>query len=117
MGTFSVYYDPAALEELGSRTPYNLKKDLKGLDEHTRVQIAEEVANEIKKGLDRPHVAVALHWGKNRKAACAKIRTIDVARDSGKSGGYRCIVLVDYVNNCALFCYIYIGTAMVKRIT
>ena len=36
MGTFRVYYDPAALEELCRRTPYNLKKDLKNIDEQTR---------------------------------------------------------------------------------
>ena len=47
MGTFRVYYDPAALEELCRRTPYNLKKDLKNIDEQTRQEIAEELANEI----------------------------------------------------------------------
>ena len=103
----SVYYDPAELEELYSRTPYNLKKDLKDIDEDTMVEIAEELANEIKEGLDRPPTAVALRWGLKRKVACAKIRTVDVARDSGKSGGYRCIVLVDYVNKSAFLLNIY----------
>ena len=46
MGTFRVYYDPAALEELCRRTPYNLKKDLKNIDEQTRQEIAEELAND-----------------------------------------------------------------------
>ena len=47
MGTFRVYYDPAALEELCRRTPYNLKKDLKNIDEQTRQEIAAALANEI----------------------------------------------------------------------
>lgn len=107
MATFNVYYDPVALEELSSRTPYNLKKDLKDIDEDTIAKIAEEIGNEIQKGLNRPPIAVALHWGRNRKAAYAKIRTVDVARDSGKSGGYRCIVLVDYVNTSAFLLHLY----------
>ena len=73
MGTFRVYYDPAALEELCRRTPYNLKKDLKNIDEQTRQEIAEELANEIYLGLDRPPTAVSLHWGRKRQATCAKI--------------------------------------------
>ena len=101
MGTFRVYYDPAALEELCRRTPYNLKKDLKNIDEQTRQEIAEELANEIYLGLDRPPTAVSLHWGRKRQATCAKIRVVDVRRDAGKSNGYRCIVLVDYVHSSA----------------
>ena len=107
LNKISVYCDPAGLEELHSRTPYNLRKDLKDIDDDTIAQIAEELGNEIKEGLNRPPTAVALRWGKNRKAACAKIRTVDVARDSGKSGGYRCIVLVDYVNNSAFLLHLY----------
>ena len=92
MGTFRVYYDPAALEELCRRTPYNLKKDLKNIDEQ---------------GLDRPPTAVSLHWGRKRQATCAKIRVVDVRRDAGKSNGYRCIVLVDYVHSSAFLLHIY----------
>ena len=107
MDKISVYHDPTELEELYSRTPYNLKKDLKDIDRETINQIAEEIANEIKKGIDRPPTSVALRWGLKRKVACAKIRTVDVARDSGKSGGYRCIVLVDYVNKSAFLLHLY----------
>lgn len=107
MGTFCVYYDPAALEELCRRTPYNLKKDLKNIDEQTRQEIAEELANEIYLGLDRPPTAVSLHWGRKRQATCAKIRVVDVRRDAGKSNGYRCIVLVDYVHSSAFLLHIY----------
>ena len=99
MRTFRVYYDPATLEELCRRTPYNLKKDLKNID--------EELANEIYLGLDRPPTAVSLHWGRKRQATCAKIRVVDVRRDAGKSNGYRCIVLVDYVHSSAFLLHIY----------
>lgn len=107
MRKFRVYYDPAALKELYSRTPYNLKKDLKDIDEITITSIAEELANEVYYGIERPPTAVTLHWSKKRQAACAKIRVIDVARDAGKSKGYRCIVLVDYVNNCIFLLHLY----------
>lgn len=36
-----------------------------------------------------------------------KIRVLDVARDAGKSNGYRCIVLVDYVNNAVFLLHLY----------
>ena len=95
------------MEELCRRTPYNLKKDLKNIDEQTRQEIAEELANEIYLGLDRPPTAVSLHWGRKRQATCAKIRVVDVRRDAGKSNGYRCIVLVDYVHSSAFLLHIY----------
>ena len=107
MGVFRVYYDSDALEELYRLTPYNLKKDLKGIDEETLTKIAEELVNEIKQGIDRPPTATSLHWGRKRKVACAKIRTIDVAREAGKSHGYRCIVLVDKVRRSAFLLHLY----------
>ena len=107
MEKFSVYYDPDDLEELGQYTPYNLKKDLKNIDEDTLADIAEDIANEIHQGLDRPPTAVALRWSKKRQAACAKIRVVDVNRDAGKSNGYRSIVLVDYVHHSAFLLHLY----------
>lgn len=106
MKKFSVYYDPIALDDLCKRTPYNLKKDLKNLDEGTLIDIAEEIANEIQQGLDRP-TATALHWSKKRQTACAKIRIVDIKRDAGKSHGYRSIVLVDYVHRSAFLLHLY----------
>lgn len=107
MEKFCVYYDPVALEELGKYTPYNLKKDIKDIDEETLADIAKDIADEIYQGLDRPPTAVALRWSKKRQAACAKIRVVDVDRDAGKSNGYRSIVLVDYVHNSAFLLHLY----------
>lgn len=97
---------PAALEELCRRTPYNLKKDLKNIDEQTRQEIAEELANEIYLGWT-VHRLRSPFWGRKRQATCAKIRVVDVRRDAGKSNGYRCIVLVDYVHSSAFLLHIY----------
>ncbi len=107
MEKFSVYYDPDDLEELCQYTPYNLKKDLKNIGKDTLTDIAEEIANEIHQGLDRPPTAVALRWSKMRQTACAKIRIVDVKRDAGKSHGYRSIVLVDYVHHSAFLLHLY----------
>ena len=70
-------------------------------------RIAEELGNEIHAGIERPPTTTALYWGKGRKATYAKIRVLDVVRDAGKSNGYRCIVLVDYVNNAAFLLHLY----------
>lgn len=107
MDKYFVYCDPDALEELCSRTPYNLKKDLKNIDETTLAKIAEDVANEVYYGIQRPPTIVSLRWSKKRQTACAKIRVVDVARDAGKSNGYRCIVLVDFVNHCIFLLHVY----------
>ena len=107
MEKFSVYYDPEALEELCMRTPYNLKKDLKNIDEETIKDIALDIADEIHQGLDRPPTSTALRWSKKRQAACAKIRVVDVNRDAGKSNGYRAIVLIDYVHFSAFLLHLY----------
>ena len=104
---FNVYYDPDDLDCLCQYTPYNLKNDIKKIDKETLKEISEEIANELYYGLNRPPSIAILHWGKKRQAACAKIRVVDVKRDSGKSGGYRCIVLIDNINHCVFLLHIY----------
>lgn len=107
MSSFSVYYSPEDLEPLYSLSPYNLKKDIKAIDKAELDRIAEEIGNEVHNGIERPPVTTALYWAINRKAAYAKIRVLDVVRDAGKSNGYRCIVLVDYINNAAFLLHLY----------
>ena len=41
------------------------------------------------------------------KVSCAKIRTMDIEREVGKSNGYRCIVLADNINKCAFLLHVY----------
>ena len=107
MSKFSIYYDPDSLKPLCEKSPFKLKKDLKGIDQETLDEIAEEIVNEIYNGLDSRPSAKALYWGKERKAACAKIRVLDIARKEGKSHGYRCVVLVDYKSCCIFLLHLY----------
>ena len=106
MGKISVYCEAKKTAELWKRTNYNLEKDLDDIDEDELNQIAVEIGNEIENGLNRP-TATAIYWGNKRRANYAKIRIIDEKRDTGKSGGYRCIVLVDCVNDAAFLLHIY----------
>lgn len=107
MSKISVHYDADELAELWEKTTYNLKKDTKNISEEELADIAVEIANEIENGIDRPPTTTAIYWAKERKGAYAKIRVTDIKRNTGKSGGYRCIVLVDYVNNAAFLLHIY----------
>lgn len=102
-----MYYDVDALAELWKKTTFNLKKDTKNIDEEELAKIAIAIAHEIENGIERPPVTAAIYWGKKRKAAYAKIRVMNEERDAGKSNGYRCIVLVDCVNNSAFLLHIY----------
>ena len=107
MNRFLVYYDPEGMEELCKLSPYNLKKDLKNISEDEIQRIAEDVANELYNGVQRPPVTSMMYWSRNRKAAYGKIRTVDVTKGNGKSNGYRCIALVDMVNYRAFILHLY----------
>ncbi len=107
MSKISVYYDVEKTAELWEKTTFNLRKDLKGINDDELKEIAEEIGHVIENGVDRPPITSAIYWGKKRKANYAKIRVADVKHDYGKSSGYRCIVLVDCVHNCAFLLHIY----------
>lgn len=107
MATYRVYCDPEGMRELCALSPYNLKKDIKNISEKELNSISEEIANELRYGLNRPPVNVPQYWGKTRQVLYSKIRTMDDARDAGKSNGYRCIVLIDNENQCAFVLHIY----------
>lgn len=107
MGKFTVYCDPIGMEELCNLSPYNLKKDLKSIKNEELDQILEDVANELYQGVDRPPASSMIYWHNQRKAGYAKIRTVDVRCDDGKSNGYRCITLVDIINHRAFVLHIY----------
>lgn len=107
MDKFEVHISPEELEELTSRSPFNLKKDLKNLSAELVQRIAEEIAHTLHYDIDRPPSLVARFIEKERKAAWVKIRIEDVQRDAGKSNGYRCIVLVDMMNRHAFLLHLY----------
>lgn len=93
--------------ELWEKTTFNLRRDLKDISKEELKDIAVEIGNEIENGINRPPITSALYWGIKRKATYAKIRVADEKHDFGKSSGYRCIVLVDYVHNSAFLLHIY----------
>ena len=99
--------DEEAMEELLSKTPFNLKKDLKEIPEDIIQDIAKEIADELHEHINRPPNLVARYIGRGRKAAWVKIKTLDVQRDAGKSNGYRCITLVDIINRHAYLLHLY----------
>ena len=99
--------DDEAMEELLKKTPFNLKKDLKGMSENLILDIGVEIANELHYSIDRPPNLVARYFGKDRKAAWVKIKVVDVQRDAGKSNVYRCITLVDTINRHAFLLHLY----------
>lgn len=107
MSKYSVHFDPAEMEDLNRLSPFNLDKDLKGMSEETIVSISEEIANELKNGINKPPTLVLRYLAKLKNAAWVKIKTVDVERDAGKSNGYRCIVLVDIINKHAYLLHLY----------
>lgn len=109
MSKFAVHCcpDDEAMQELLQKTPFNLKKDLKGMSDELIKEIAEELGNELQHGIDHPPSLVAPFVGKGRKAAWVKVRILDVQRESGKSNGYRCIALVDMINRHAFLLHLY----------
>lgn len=99
--------DDDAMEELLSKTPFNLKKDLKEIPEDVIKDIGEEIAGELHEHINRPPNLIAKYIGIGRKAAWVKIKTLDVQREAGKSNGYRCITLVDMINRHAYLLHLY----------
>ena len=73
---YSVHYDPNEMDDLNDLSPFNLKKDLKNISEDERLLIAEEIANELIKGIHRPPNTVVRYWAKLRNAAWVKIKTM-----------------------------------------
>jgi len=43
----------------------------------------------------------------DHKTFITKVRLPDHSSKSGKSGGYRCLVLIDFINNKAILLHIY----------
>ena len=95
------------MAELCERSPFQLKKDLKELSDTALADIQEHVANELCYGKAHPPTYANIYVHPSKKCLCAKIRTEDAERNAGKSGGYRCIVLIDNVNQCAYILHIY----------
>lgn len=95
-------------EFFGKYSPFNLNKDIKAqeLKEKDLNNIAIELADMIKGGYMRP-TCTAFNWNSAHTINLTKVRIEDVTRQKGKSNGYRCIVLVDELNNYIYLLHIY----------
>lgn len=94
--------------QFGKFSPYNVLKDVKEhkISRSMLEYIAEDIADELKRGWGRS-ACEAIYWGELRMANYSKIRVGDRERNTGGSNGYRCIVLVDKINNFAFILHIY----------
>lgn len=104
---YSVFYEPDDTETLWSKTPFNYKKDVKNISHEKLLSLSEELGNAIHYGINRPPASSAVYWGKKRLVALSKVRLNDENSDNGKSGGYRCIALIDLCNNAIFVLHIY----------
>lgn len=102
---YSVSTDFESIQQaFANLTPFNIVRDIHKLrlSEKDLGEIAKNVSDELKAGDGRTSNQ-SIYFGYKRLARWAKIRIADVQRKTGKSSGYRCIVLVDEKNK---FCYI-----------
>ena len=105
---YSVVTDVKVInDQFGSLSPFNLEKDIKNISESELTNISKNIANELRIG---PHGNTYTSNYKSKiyiKIGYVKIRCEDKARNNGKSGGYRCIVLVDESINYGFLLHIY----------
>lgn len=107
--SYTIISDSVIIQkEFAEYTPFNLINDIKeqNLKEKDLELISVNLADEIKLGFGRKSCA-AVYWGYMRKANWAKIKVVDVNRSTGKSHGFRCIVLVDDINFIGYLLHIY----------
>ena len=105
--SYKVSCDADAIDAAFVDSPFNLKRDTKGFQEEEINRIEKDVADELAYG---PHgeTYVERYYSKiSRLITYSKVRVEDKKRDRGKSGGYRCVVLVDNKNQIGYILHIY----------
>ena len=95
------------MADLLEKSPFSLKRDLKQLQNEEIDKIAEELANELHRGIPRPPTVASGFVTQDRRVAWVKVRIDDLGRKKGKSNGYRCISLVDLYHRHAFILHIY----------
>ena len=105
---YSIVCDAEIIDEqFHGLSPFNLKNDVKNINEAQLNHIAENIANELVYG---PHgkTNVVIYKSKvSFKVNYSKIRCEDNVKKKGKSGGFRCIVLVDNIIHYGIILHIY----------
>lgn len=107
MKSFAVHYDPEDLTDLNELSPFNLKHDIKDLSSQELIDIAESIASELLISLNHPPTVVLKYSTNDKSVSWLKVRTEDQQRHTGKSNGFRCIVLVDNKNKHAYLLHLY----------
>lgn len=106
--TFKVVCDSEHIDAtFGPFSPFRLKNDIKDIEDKEVNNIAKCVGEELNNGPGRKTFAKMYVSTKNCKIYYAKIRTEDSDRNKGKSGGYRCIVLVNEIDTIGYILHIY----------
>lgn len=102
-------------QEFAGSTPFNIVKDIRelSLSEEDLGEIAKNVSEELKAGDGRTSNQ-SVYFGYKRLARWAKIRVADVQRKTGKSSGYRCIVLVDEKNKFGYILHLYLHSSIIN---
>lgn len=99
MNSISIVADIEEIDNaFGEDSPFRLKKDAKyhNLKQKDLDNMAEAISDEIQQGFDRT-ACVVIFWTETRKGNYCKIRVANEEKNSGKSGGYRCVVLWDNI--------------------
>ena len=92
---YEIVIDPMTIEKELSLSPYNLKKDMKDINNNDEKAIVSGLRYELINGPGRGSYAICYKCKRDIRIHYAKIRVPDEKRNRGKSGGYRVISLID----------------------
>ena len=102
-----MFYDADDIDAAFVNSPYKLKNDIKDLSDNELKKIANDIADELMYGFQRPTCILKYKNGKKCFVGYAKIRCNNLKHQKGKSNGFRCIVLVDSHNFIAYLLHVY----------
>lgn len=92
---YTIVIDPHINEYEFELSPYNLKKDIKGMTTGKQKSIATSITYELMNGPGRPSYSICYRCQNDIRIHYAKIRISDSDSNKGKTGGYRIISLID----------------------
>ena len=102
---YLVIIDPKKVDLLFQNIlPFNLKKDLKIINDIPDYKIADEIRAVLQgKVHGKAYTEISYQIYKGKKISISKVRLTDLKQQKGKSGGLRCIALVDdYTLRCII---------------
>ncbi len=98
----------AIVNVFGNMSPFNLEKDLKCYDDVFLKLMSEEIGALLKKGpRGKTYVEISCRYFNNAKITYSKFRIADSENCKGKSGGLRCIAIVDNLNHWCIILHVF----------